>query len=201
MQRTSLSRNPAPRTPRRARPTGSTSASGVTLLELLAVISIVAILLTIGVPSYRNISTSYRISSEANGLLGDLQFARAEAIKEGQTVTVCVSANGTSCAAAAAGWQSGWIVFSDVSDNQTVGGTDVVMRVQATFNGSDTFADASGMSAVTFSREGFALGLPNGGATITLHDPTANTYWTRCLELNVIGIMSIQTPASQPGCV
>ncbi len=173
----------------------------MTLVELLTVISIVAILLAIGVPSYRSISTSYRTSSEVNGLLGDLQYARAEAIKEGQTVTVCVSTNGASCAAAGSGWQSGWIVFSDVSDNQTVAGTDVILRVQATFTANDTFEATAGMSSVTFSGEGFALGLPNGGATITLHDPTANTVWTRCLELNVIGIMSIQTNTSEPSCV
>jgi len=44
---------------------------GFTLTELLAVVTIVAILLSIGVPSYRYIGTSYRMSSEVNALLGD----------------------------------------------------------------------------------------------------------------------------------
>jgi type IV fimbrial biogenesis protein FimT len=201
MKRTPLRRRMlVPRLLRGAAPVPSIGASGVTLVELLAVISIVAILLAVGIPSYQYVSTSYRISSEANGLLGDLQFARAEAVKEGQTVTVCVSTNGTSCAAAGSGWQSGWIVFSDVSDNQTVGGTDVILHVQSAFNGSDTFEGSSNLSSVTFSREGFALGL-GAGATLTLHNSTSNPGWTRCLELNVVGIMTIYTHLTQASCV
>src|SRR5437868_13985388 len=52
--------------------------SGFTLTELMAVIAIAAILMAIGVPSYRYVGASYRMSSEVNGLLGDLQFARSE---------------------------------------------------------------------------------------------------------------------------
>jgi len=78
---------------------------GFTLTELVVVMSIVAILLSLGVPSYRSITNSYRLSSEVNGLLGDLMYARAEAIKEGQPVTVCASTNGTTCSAGTA-WLS-----------------------------------------------------------------------------------------------
>jgi type IV fimbrial biogenesis protein FimT len=203
MKRMPLRRIVVPRLRRCGARAPWTSASGVTLLELVMVITIIAILAVIGVPSYKYIGTSYRISSEANGLLGDLQFARAEAIKEGQTVTVCISTDGATCAAAPGGWQSGWIVFSDVADNQTFQTAtqppDTLLRVQPQFTGTDTFE--GGVNAVTFSREGFALGLPNGGATLTLHDSTANPQWTRCLELNVIGIMSIQTNSMQASCV
>ena len=55
---------------------------GFSLTELVMVMAIVAILLAIGVPSYRYIGNSYRMSSEVNGLLGDLMLARAEAIKD-----------------------------------------------------------------------------------------------------------------------
>ena len=70
---------------------------GFTLTELIVVSAIVAILLGIAIPSYRYISTSYRMSAEVNGLLGDLQFARSEALKEGNGVTACVSNDGASC--------------------------------------------------------------------------------------------------------
>lgn len=174
--------------------------AGVTLIELLAVITIVAILMSIGVPSYRYINTSYRIAGEVNGLLGDLQFARAEAIKEGQPVSVCISSNGTSCAAAATTWQSGWIVFSDPNQNQTVDDGDTVMRIQTAFSGSDTFQSDSNLSAVTFNREGFALDLPNAGTTLTLHDSTSNSSWTRCLVMTVIGKMTVESHATSASC-
>jgi type IV fimbrial biogenesis protein FimT len=175
--------------------------TGITLVELLTVIAIVAILVVIGVPSYQYINTSYRISGEVNGLLGDLQFARAEAIKEGQTVTACVSNNQTACTGGT-DWQDGWIVFSDVNDDQTVDTGDTVLRVQLPFTSTDTFEPpaAVDLGTVTFSREGFAIGLPGAGTTLTLHDATANPVWTRCLDIAVVGMMSVQTHTTEAAC-
>ena len=66
---------------------------GFTLLEMMVTVAAVGILLAIGVPSFRYIANANRIATEANNLLGDLQFARSEAIKEGQSVSVCVSSD------------------------------------------------------------------------------------------------------------
>jgi prepilin-type N-terminal cleavage/methylation domain-containing protein len=82
---------------------------GFTVTELMVVVAIVAILLSLGMPSFRYLTNAYRMSAEVNGLLGDLQYARSEAIREGQAVTACVSADGTSCTGGA-NWASGWIV-------------------------------------------------------------------------------------------
>ena len=109
------------------------------MLEVVVVMAIAATLMAIAVPSYRYVTNANRIAAEVNGLLGDLQYARGEAIKEGQTVTVCVSSNGTSCSGAAvATWQNGWIVFSDANNDHTVDGGDVILRVQNTFTSTDT---------------------------------------------------------------
>jgi len=64
---------------------------------LLVVITIVAILMGLGVPSFKYVTVSNRMSAEVNGLLGDMQLARAEAIKEGSSVTVCSSTDGANC--------------------------------------------------------------------------------------------------------
>src|ERR1700731_3573705 len=97
------------------------SAAGYTMFELVMVMSIVAILATIAIPSFQYVTASNRISSEINGLLADMRFARVEAIKEGLPVTVCASADGKTCIGNtnAGVWTSGWIVFSDPSSNQT----------------------------------------------------------------------------------
>ncbi len=174
---------------------------GFTITELLVVMAIVAILLGIGVPSYRYITNSYRMSAEVNGLLGDLQYARAEAIKEGQTVTTCVSANGTVCTGGTA-WANGWIVFSDPNANATVDAGETVLRVQNAFAGQipDTFDATNNVTAITYNREGFA----NTAAgflttTITLRDSTNNGAWTRCLVIAAATPLSTQTHAINPG--
>jgi type IV fimbrial biogenesis protein FimT len=170
--------------------TGRALRSGFTLIEILMTITVAGIVIALAVPSFRYITNSNRIASEINGLLGDLQFARAEAIKEGRSVTVCVSANGTGCAATTT-WQSGWIVFQDPNANAIVDVGETILRVQTPFTGTDTFQSSNGVSAITFNREGYAVGVANG-TEITLHDATGNTAWTRCLDINLVGQTSTE---------
>jgi type IV fimbrial biogenesis protein FimT len=146
--------------------------------------SIVAITLAIGIPSFQYVTTTDRMSSELNNLIGDMQFARAEAIKEGQTVTVCASANQSTCSGAVT-WNSGWIVYSG-NGAQPAAGT--ILRVRSPFTGGDSFQPADGTtSALQFNREGFAINLA-GTITIRLHDPNHSSSYTRCLQLSVIGV-------------
>src|SRR5271156_4888263 len=128
--------------------------TGFTLIELLMTIAIAAIVATIGIPSFQYVTNSNRVSSEVNGLLGDLQFARAEAIKEGQNVTVCMSKGGATCDTTGAAWQSGWIVYSNptgTGSNTTTPAAGSILRVQNTFTSTDTFTAAPAYSAITFN--------------------------------------------------
>lgn len=153
------------------------------MIELVTVMGIVAILAAIAIPSYQYVTQSNRIASEVNGLLGDLQFARSEAIKEGQTVKVCVSTDGANCAAGNTAWNNGWIVLSP--------GFTAPLRAQSTFLGNDTLAANNTIDAISFNREGFAAGLPNG-ALLTLHAATPTNGTTRCLSITLIGLMVVE---------
>lgn len=157
-------------------------------MELIVVMSIVGILLALGTPTFRSVTTSNRIASEINGLLGDLQLARVEAIKQGFPVTVCVSTSGTGCTGGTA-WKNGWIVFTDPNGNGAVDTGDNVLRVQKPFTGSDTFDASNSVSLVTFNREGFATGIASG-TLITAHNSLAQTTFTRCLAITLVGVMS-----------
>jgi type IV fimbrial biogenesis protein FimT len=175
--------------------------AGVTLVELLTVSVIVAILLTIGMPSYRYVTTNNRLASESDSLLGDMQFARAEAIREGQQVTVCVSKTGTSCDAATLppAWQEGWIIYSNPNNVTTVDASDPLVRVDKGFsNNGDTFQSSNNTYQINFSGSGFAnLGVAT--MFIKLHDPTGTSQYTRCVEITQAGMMSIVT-TTVSGC-
>jgi type IV fimbrial biogenesis protein FimT len=164
---------------------GMTRESGFTLVELLMTIAIATIVTTLAVTSFRYVTNANRIAGEINGLLGDLQFARAEAIKEGRTVTVCESSDGATCTGSTS-WQNGWIVFSDPTNVGTWDAGETVFRVQKTFSSTDTFGATNGLTAVTFNREGYAGGI-TAGTLIKLQDSTFNTNWTRCLTINLVG--------------
>ncbi|MGA7539416.1 MAG: GspH/FimT family pseudopilin [Steroidobacteraceae bacterium] len=185
----------------RSPPGGPTRQCGFTLIELLIVMILVGILVAIGVPSYKSITTSSRMSAESNNLLGDLQYARAEAIREGEPVTVCIANTAdTACDAASTSWQDGWIIFTDLNDDQTVDANDSVLRVQPAFSGTDTFTSSNTDYAVTFTREGFAyLGAAGGSLIITLHDAAADHYYSRCLNISQAGMMAIDS-SGQAGC-
>ena len=164
---------------------------GYTMMELVMVMAIVAILASIAIPSFQYVTSSNRLSSEVNGLLGDMQFARSEAVKEGQTVTICSSVDGATCAASP-DWQHGWIVFLDTNNDQQVETGEAVIRIQPAFSGTDTFisgavSGTASLTSVSFNRLGYG---PTGSTTtvnISLHDSTNNSNWTRCLAVNPIG--------------
>lgn len=152
---------------------------------------IAAILAAVGVPSFRYVTVSNRMSSEVNLLLGDLQFARAEAIKRGLPVTACISTDGVSCSGTGTSWSNGWIVFADANGNGVVDAGEPVLRLQKSFGNSDSFVADSNLAAVTFNREGFAAG-PVGTATIALHETTGNSTYTRCLAVTQVGLLQTE---------
>lgn len=169
---------------------GKRYSAGITMLELVMVISIAAILMVIGVPSFRYMSTANRISSEVNGLIGDMQFARAEAIKEGQNVVACASSDGATCNNTNT-WQNGWVVCSDINNSGNCDAGDPIFRVQKAFTSTDTFTASGNTTSIPFNREGFAVGLP-GIVTIKLHNATNVASYTRCLAISAVGTLVVQ---------
>ncbi|MHA6914994.1 GspH/FimT family pseudopilin [Ralstonia pseudosolanacearum] len=167
-------------------------ARGFTLVELVIVIAIVAILVMFAAPSFQSTIQSARTTIEVNSLVSDLQFARSEAIKRGQPVSLCVSSDGATCLGSNK-WQAGWIVFNDVNGSGAIdSSSDVVLRRRATFAGSDTFVASPTTTVLTYNREGFATGLTNGTVTLVLHTAPVNKQATRCVAINVVGRQVVQ---------
>jgi type IV fimbrial biogenesis protein FimT len=109
---------------------------GFTLLELMVTVTILGILVALAVPMFRETILNNRIVTQNNEFISGLNFARSEAIKRSDTVSVCASSNGTSCSASTS-WSTGWIVFTDLNaDGAVNAGIDTVLQVApATTNG------------------------------------------------------------------
>jgi type IV fimbrial biogenesis protein FimT len=86
--------------------------SGFTLIELMVTVAILAILLAVGVPSFRSMVENNRIRAVGNDLVVALQFARSEAIKRGASVTLCSSDDQASCSGA---WTDGWVARDEAA--------------------------------------------------------------------------------------
>ncbi len=159
---------------------------GFTLIELVIVIALAAILVSIASPSLVRIIQINRVATEATLFVGDLKAARAEAIRQGSNVTLCPSTNGSSCTGGLA-WQAGWLVFSDPNGNRSLDSGEMLIRHQPAWAGTDTLiGSAAGLTTLSFSRDGFLIGLPAAGRLVLATTP-ADTHLTRCVLLNVTG--------------
>ncbi len=175
------------------RPPSIPFVHGFTLVELLVVMGVATIILTSAVPTFSRTAQGYRMLGEANNLARDLQFARSEAIKRGQNVTVCPSNDGQSCTANTTAWQVGWLVFYDANGNGTFDAGDIALRWQAQSPGTATFLADNSVGSVTFNRQGSISALPANPVTLTLHEPTSSTQLTRCVAITPAGRSVVQS--------
>ncbi len=82
--------------------------TGFTLIELIITVAIAAIVMAIGIPSFRETIRENRLTTYNNQFITALNLARSEAIKRGSITTLC-SSDGSTCKPG--GYQQGWIVF------------------------------------------------------------------------------------------
>jgi type IV fimbrial biogenesis protein FimT len=121
------------------------SARGFTLIELLVALAVAAVLITVGIPSFASFMANQRTKTASQELFSDLLYARSEAIKRNEQVTV--NRNAT--------WSDGWTITSVDLD-----GNAITLREHQAFE-QIQLDDGSGntpVSSVTFDRTGRLVG-------------------------------------------
>ncbi|MCL5799029.1 MAG: GspH/FimT family pseudopilin [Gammaproteobacteria bacterium] len=177
----------------------TSSVDGLTLLEILVVLALVGILLTIAIPAYSSFVTYNRMAAEMSDFTETLMLARSEAIKRGETVTVCTSGGSSSSCSDGASWNQGWIVFVDPDDSQSIGPTTTIIRTASSWTGTDTLTGSGGVAnAISFSPLGILVGAGTGGGVITLHDAANNVSFRRCVTIGVSGTLTQAEGAQCP---
>lgn len=173
------------------------SSQGITLIETMVVVALVAILGGIAVGPFKGMLDRNRIAGEITGFVGDLQYARSEAITRGVPVSVCPSSDGVSCASSNV-WHGGWAVFVDADGSGVIVSAADVLRGRKAWNAGDTFVATPGVTRITYGRDGFSLSLP---ATVTFqaHASPVDDHSTRCVAVNRIGRQSV-VAAGEEGC-
>lgn len=143
---------------------------GVTLIELLVALSVFSILLTVGVPSFSQFTTSTRLSSYANTLFSHMALARSEAIKRNARVAICKSSDSSTCASSG-DWSQGWVVFVDLDNSASIGSGEQVITTAPALPAGFSFSGNGNVSDyISYDGQGIPK-LTTGGfqsGTITL---------------------------------
>lgn len=103
--------------------------AGFTLIELMVTVVIASILAATAIPSFSNMIKNGRTMSVYNGLVSELAYARSEAVKRSQNVSVCARASDTSCASSTADWSDGWLVYVETINNSSLDAGEEILRV------------------------------------------------------------------------
>lgn len=109
--------------------TSSNRECGLTLIELLVTIAIVGILLSIALPSFREFLVGNRLSSDVNGFIGLINYARSEAISRNQSVVICPKSDSTTACVSSQFWGQYEVqAFVDVDGSGTRNTGDILLK-------------------------------------------------------------------------
>ena len=152
---------------------------GFTLVELMVTIALAALLMAIGVPTFRDVALGSRLSAAANNVLASVQLARSEAIKRNLAVTVCASDDGATCAGGG-GWEQGWIIVDSSGE--------LIQRQDAL---PDGYAMSQAGGAVPLVFEPIGIGSTAATITVCRGDPLGRQE--RIVNINAAGSVHIET--------
>jgi type IV fimbrial biogenesis protein FimT len=141
---------------------------GFSLIELMVVVTIAAVMLGVGVPSFREFTAGQRVKNTAFDFAAALLLARSEAIKRNTPVTL---------AHTGASWAEGWTVA--VGGN-TLSTKEAPVNVAITPNPDPT-------AGVTYQANGRIAG------TLTFQFSAANATAVRCVTISTSGVPNTTT--------
>lgn len=163
-----------------------------TLVELLVTMAVFGILAVAAIPAFNNYVTNNRLFTDSNMLITSLNVARNEAVKRGTTVSVCRSADGTSCATDTSSWEKGWIVFVNSNNDvpAKVDGGELIIFVNGALNGGEAIsASATFDKYITFQ----PTGISSATGQFVLCDNAATTATARTITVSRSGKPSLAT--------
>jgi len=172
--------------------TGIRREGGFTLIELMVTIGILAIVLSVGVPSYRGIVMDNRMASQANLFATSIKLARSNAVKYQRNATVCSSSNfdaAVPTCSSNADWSNGWIVWVDKDRDAATDANEIISVFGPVHQASEL---KGSVSQFAYDGRGFAV---TAAGNLTLCDSRSGETG-RVIKVNATG----RTNIARQGC-
>jgi type IV fimbrial biogenesis protein FimT len=171
-------------------------ALGFTLIELMVTVAVIAVVLTLGVPAFKDTIRNNVLTASINEFIATLNFARSEAVKRGVYVTVRKTSANSSV-----GWEGGWQVFTDVTANGLYdSSTDQLLRVHDalktnyTLRGNNNFTNYISYKPSGESNTMGSFGLCDNSIS---GNPTKGT--SRLITISILGRITLATDNNNDG--
>ncbi len=165
---------------------------GLSLIEVLIAVAMAGLLMMLAVPSFQGMQARRSVAAAIATIESDFALARSEAIRRGNSVTICNSATGTECTGGAApnvDWTAGWIIYPEPPESTTTAGTSPPapspLRVQGPLPGIQSVRATD--DHFTFR----ATGLGKATSDSLLITPQADASRTRKLCMSIAGRLRV----------
>lgn len=141
------------------------ASGGFTLIELMVTIAVLVVLVTLAAPAFTSLFLDSRRAATVNDFIAAVNYARATAVTQRVSVTICRSANATQTSASCdtgtsgTGWENGWIIFVDANANGTLdsgenNATSILRRHERLTTGSTLHGNNNIVNRITFNNAG-----------------------------------------------
>ena len=168
-------------------------------MELMVTLAVAAVILGLGVPSFREFQKNGRLTGAANESLIALVAARNEAVRRQTTVSFCPSADPTAAEPTCVGAATqGYISFVDPNNNCLRDAGEEVVQTVSVHSGVKSQHNTN---CITFGPNGFRLVVAGQPTTsrmvfcddrgITLRFPGGADSWARGVEVLPTGRPSV----------
>lgn len=180
---------------------GRRPASGFSLLELLIAVAVAGIMLAIGIPSFRGLFASNRLTTTANEYVTAFNEARMAAIRRNAATQFCsnvATTNGTDTLGTACGTSAGAVYVLNAN------GTSVTKLNEAPTLPPGLSLGSSTVAALRYNAQGFARVAVGGtgpytGLLLDLSSSALTTNNRRCLYLTTGSTVSSCTVTTTSG--
>lgn len=151
--------------------------SGMTVIEVLITLAVVGVLLSVAMPSLSGFVENGQVNNDTSNLYNSLQLARSHSATRNTRISLCKIDPATPAVCAnAANWESGWIVFEDVDQDDVRDAGEEIFFTSMGMSPNTIVSTTDFASVISF--------LPSGGVA-------SNGILTICVNGNIANSISI----------